>query len=123
MKIALLSAALLGSQLVTPVSDSVPELNVAATCKATTADDKAMGLAEPQSYEKCMQDETAAQKQLATVWNANPGTLRDRCEGEATAAGSASYVDLLVCMQMADWAKPQSSAPVLRGASKNRNAR
>lgn len=115
MKIALLSMALLGGQPVTPVSDRVPQLNVEALCKATTADDKATGLALPQSYEDCMRDERTAQQQLVVVWNANPGPLRDRCEGEAVAGGSESYVDLLVCLQMADWAKQ------LRGASKNRN--
>ena len=46
----------LGTQLVTPVSDRVPKLNVEATCKATVSDNKAMGLALPQTYEKCMSD-------------------------------------------------------------------
>lgn len=119
MKIALLSIAMLGSQLVTPVSDRVPNLNVEATCKASVAADKAMGLVLAQSYDDCMRDENAAQQQLATVWLANSSELRTRCEGEATAAGSASYVDLLTCLQMADPAK--SPAPALRGASKNRN--
>ncbi len=36
MKIALLSMALLGGQLATPVSDRVPALNVEALCKATS---------------------------------------------------------------------------------------
>ena len=58
MKIALLSMALFGVQMVTPVSDHVPQLNVKALCKATSADDKAMGLAAAQSYDECMRDET-----------------------------------------------------------------
>ncbi|WMT72450.1 hypothetical protein [Bradyrhizobium sp. Ash2021] len=121
MKIALLSMAMLGSQLVTPVSDRVPKLNVEATCKASVATDKAMGLDLAQSYEDCMRDENAAQQQLAAVWLANSNELRNQCEGEATAAGSDSYVDLLTCLQMADPAKSPAPAPALRGASKNRN--
>src|SRR5262245_60430595 len=98
MKIALLSLALVGSPLTIPVSDQVPRLNVEATCKATVADDKASGLALPQSYEDCMRDENAASQQLGTVWPASPGALRNQCLTEATAGGSDSYVDLLTCI-------------------------
>ena len=63
MKLAALSAALLGSQLIVmPVSDRVPELKVEASCRATTATDKTMGLALSQSFDDCMRDELAAQK-------------------------------------------------------------
>ena len=119
MKIMLLSIAMIGSQLATPVSDSVPKLDVEATCKATVADDKAMGLALPQSYEGCMRDEGEAQKQLAPVWSSSPSDVRKTCAEEAIAGGADSYVDLLTCLQMAGWASPPASP--LRGASKNRN--
>lgn len=115
-------ASQLGNPLVTSVGDRVPTLNVEATCKASVATDKAMNLDNPQSYESCMRDETTAQQQLVAGWSSSPGSVRDRCEQEAVAGGSASYVDLLTCMQMAaDWAKASSPTPVLRGASKNRN--
>ncbi|MBB4372470.1 hypothetical protein GGD63_005278 [Bradyrhizobium sp. cir1] len=123
MTIAALSAALLGTQLfVMPVSDRVPELKVEATCKATTADDKAMGLALPQSFADCMRDESDAQQQLSTIWGDTPGPVRNSCEGEAIAGGSQSYVDLLTCIQMAGWAKSPSTATRLRGASRTRNS-
>ena len=100
----------------------MPQLNVEATCKATVATDKAMGLDLAQSFDDCMRDENAAQQQLSTIWLSNSAELRNRCEGEATAGGSDSYVDLLTCMQMAaDWVKSPSSSSKLRGASKNRN--
>jgi hypothetical protein len=121
MKFALLSIALIGNPLAIPVSDRIPKLDVEATCKATVATDKAMKLDLPQSFDDCMRDENAAQQQLTTVWLSHPAELRNRCEGEATAGGSDSYVDLLTCMQMADWAKSLSSGSKLRGASKNRN--
>ncbi|GLR88025.1 hypothetical protein [Bradyrhizobium iriomotense] len=124
MMIAAVSAALLGSQLlVVPVSDRVPELKVEAMCKATTADDKANGIALPQSFADCMRDETTAQQQLNTVWGAAPSSLRNSCEVEATSGGSQSYVDLLTCIQMAEWVKSPSTATRLRGAGKDRNSK
>src|SRR3954467_3909582 len=119
MKSVLLFFAMINSQTTIPVSERVPQLNVEATCKATVATDKAMGLDLAQSYDDCMRDENSALQQLHSVWLTNSDSLRTRCEGEATAGGSDSYVDLLTCMQMADWAK--SDAPKLKGASKNRN--
>ncbi|WP_234683927.1 hypothetical protein [Bradyrhizobium monzae] len=122
MKIAALSAAFLGSQLfVMPVSDRVPELKVEAQCQATTATDKAMGLAESQSFADCMRDETNAQQQLQTLWTATSSPVRDSCLGEATDEGSPSYVDLLTCIQMREVANAMETTPKLRGASKNRN--
>ena len=121
MKILFLAFAMMGGQTAIPVSERVPQLNVEATCKATVATDKAMGLDLPQSYDDCMRDENSALQQLHSVWLTNSDTVRNRCEGEATAGGSDSYVDLLTCLQMADWAKSTPAAPKLRGASKNRN--
>jgi len=123
MKIALLSAAMLASQLVTPVSDRVPRLNVEAACKATAAADKAMGLALPQSYDDCMRDENAAQGQLPPAWLAASDSVQKQCEGEAVAAGIESYVDLLTCIQMTVDARSLSPAAPLKGASKNRNSK
>ncbi|MDE5446440.1 hypothetical protein GWG65_34790 [Bradyrhizobium sp. CSA207] len=121
MKIALLSLAMMVGQPTISVSDRVPHFDVEALCKATVATDKAMGLALPESYDNCMRDENTALQQLKTVWLQNSDTLRNQCEGEATAGGSDSYVDLLTCIQMADWAKSAPDAPKLKGASKNRN--
>src|SRR4051812_11753912 len=102
MNSVLLFFAMIGSsQTPIPVSERVPQLNVEATCKATVATDKAMGLDLPQTYDDCMRDENAALQQLGSLWLTNSDSLRTRCEGEATAGGSDSYVDLLTCIQMA----------------------
>jgi hypothetical protein len=123
MKVVLLSLAMIGSPSTMPVSDRVPSLNVEATCKSTVAVDKSMQLALPQSYEDCMRDENAAQQQLGPVWSTTSEAVRNQCEGEATAGGSDSYVDLLTCIQMAGFAQSSSPATSLRGASKNRNSK
>jgi hypothetical protein len=123
MKAALLSFALLGSQPAVLISDRVPQFNVEAVCRAAVADDKANGIVLGQPFENCMRDETAAQQQLSTLWQANTGPVRDRCEREAAIGDTPSYVDLLTCMEMAGLTNSPSSPAPLRGASKNRNSK
>jgi hypothetical protein len=109
----------IGMQLLTPVSDQVPKLDVEATCKASVQADKSMSLDLPQSYETCMADENTAEKQLAPIWSSYSAPVQASCYDEAVAAGIASYVDLLICLQMND---PARTTPVtnLRGASRKR---
>jgi hypothetical protein len=104
-------------QLLTPVSDVVPKLSVEATCRGSVEADKAMGLDLPQSFDKCMSDETSAREQLGPIWSSYSPAVRAQCEGEATNVGEASYVDLLTCLQMND-----RSVTALRGASKKKRA-
>jgi hypothetical protein len=113
-------AVTLSGQLATPVSDQVPKLNVEATCKASVEADNAMGLVLAQSFDKCMSDENSARQQLGPIWSSHSAAIRAQCEGEATAAGNASYVDLLVCLQMTDGTSPNSSTS-LRGASRKKS--
>lgn len=124
MKLALLSIAVasqLGSPLVIPVGDRVPVIDVQRSCKETAATNKAMDLALGQSVAKCLRDEDAARVQLIGIWSTYSASIRDRCEREATITpGSASYVDLLTCMQMTN-PSTISPTPDLKGASKERN--
>ena len=83
-----------------PISDTVPKLNVEATCRDSAEADRAMGLVLAQSFAKCMSDESAARQQLEPVWTSFSPAARAQCGGEATAAGEASYVDLLTCLEM-----------------------
>jgi hypothetical protein len=123
MKAAFLALSLLG-QPPLPISDRAPILNVEVLCTNVSADDKASGLALAQDAGECMRDERAAQQQLSSTWLTVPAAARQSCEGEATAGGIESYVDLLTCLQMAGWDNSASPpAAPLRGASKNRNAK
>ncbi|WP_342728696.1 hypothetical protein AAFG07_19695 [Bradyrhizobium sp. B097] len=112
-------AGILGAQLLTPVSDRVPKLDVEATCKATVEADKAMGLALPQSFDKCMSDENSALQQLGPIWSSYSASIQAGCEGEAGAGGSPSYVDLLTCLQMNDTART-TPVTTLKGASRRK---
>ena len=50
------------------------------------------GLDVAQGFDKCMSDENSAQQQLVPIWSSYSAAIRAQCEGEATAAGSASYL-------------------------------
>jgi hypothetical protein len=118
MHSAILGIAL-STQLVIAVSDQVPKLRVEETCKGSVEADKAMGLALPQTYEKCMDDENQARQQLIPIWSKYSETIQTSCTSEATAAGNASYVDLISCLQMYDGTS-SASGTNLRGASRKR---
>jgi hypothetical protein len=124
MKLALLSIAVasqLSSPLLIAVGDRVPVIDVQRSCKATAATNKAMDLDLSQSVANCLRDEDTARLQLIGIWSTYSTSIRDRCEKEATITpGSASYVDLLTCIQMTDASK-LSPTTGLRGASKDRN--
>jgi hypothetical protein len=115
------STQLVSTQLLTPISDAIPKLNVEATCRGSVEADKAMGLALPQGFDKCMSDEHSARQQLDPIWSSYSPAVRVQCEGEATVAGEASYVDLLTCLQMND-GSVTTSASALKGASRKKRA-
>ncbi len=122
MKLLLVSLAL-GAPLAMPVSDSVPKWNVDMSCKGAVAADQASNLADAQTVQACMKDETDARDELTKTWMSFPAPLRTRCEGEAGADKLPSYVDLAVCLQIfSDPAnKPVINAASLKGAGKQRN--
>jgi hypothetical protein len=112
------SIALLGCCLLTPAfaSDQVPKFNVEPSCKSA-AD---VGIVDSQSVPACMRDEEAARKTLGPVWQSYSVAERTRCTDEASSGGISSYVELLVCLQMAREVKEldKAEAAKLKGASK-----
>ena len=114
-------AIAVSTQLLTPISDTIPKLNVEATCRGSVEADKAMGLDLPQSFDKCMSDENSARQQLGPIWSSYSSAVRAQCEGEATDVSEASYVDLLTCLQMTD-GSVTTSATSLTGATRKKKA-
>lgn len=104
MRTALLVSMISSMLLVMSISaadavDAVPNLDVNRSCKAETAD-------EPDSTKKrCLTDETAARDKLAQQWIQFSVSDRRECTQTATLGGSASYVELLTCLEMAAFAK------------------
>ena len=125
MKLFLLPI-LVGLPLATPVADTVPKLAVESSCKAAMSADAALGADRDQTFQSCMNDENQAHDELVKTWTSFPAPLRTRCEAEASAGGLPSYVDFLVCMQVANDNSSSSSMPAatppkvttLKGASK-----
>jgi hypothetical protein len=89
----------LGAQLLIPVSDQVPKFNVEPSCKGAAAASTQM--VDAQSVATCMADENEARRQLEPLWQSFPVATRNRCIAEASGQGLASYVELLVCLQIA----------------------
>jgi hypothetical protein len=118
MKTALISI-IAATQLTIPVADHVPTFNVASSCRAAAEINRATGLADAQSYDNCMRDEDSARQELVPIWMSFKAADRDRCESEASSAEVYSYVELLVCLQLARDAAAMNVTP-LRGASKTK---
>src|SRR3984893_397588 len=114
-------AIAVSTQLLTPISDTIPKLNVEATCRGSVEADKALGLDLPQSFAKCMSDENSARQQLGPICSSYSSAVRAQCEVEATDVSEASYVDLLTCLQMTD-GSVTTSASSLTGATRKKQA-
>jgi len=88
-----LFAALLGSQFIVGVADSVPTLNVTPSCRAAAVN-------TPNSFDSCMRDEQSARSSLEAQWSEFRVTDKASCTQE-TRSFNASYVELLTCLQTA----------------------
>ena len=85
-----------------PISDVVPKFDITKECRfeggSTTV------------FDRCSHDEAEALQQLQAEWSQFAGLDRSSCFAEATVAGFTSYVELLICLEMArDVAKQENS--------------
>jgi hypothetical protein len=92
----------LGSQLVVAVADKVPTFDIARSCKLDNA--AAAGVALDQPVKACVGDERRALQQLQQQWSKFPAPNRASCASEENVGGTPSYVSLLICLQMTNWA-------------------
>lgn len=99
-----ISMIVLGTQLaIVPVADGVPRYDIARQCGLDTA--AVAGLAVGLPDKSCVRDEQRARQQLHKQWSRFPASRRASCSAESSSAGTSSYVDLLTCLQMAQWAR------------------
>jgi hypothetical protein len=93
----------LGAQLVLPVVDSVPTLNVDPVCTGiaqqggVTFHDSAIA----QEKKDCLDSEHAIREELVKQWSSFNATDKTACTNEATMGGESSYTELLTCLEMA----------------------
>jgi len=102
---------LAGTSMLTPVSENVPNLNVAPSCRGASE----IRIADSQSYDSCMKEESSAREELLRSWQTFAAADRASCSSDASIAGLASYVDLLVCLQIASKYDPEKRTK-LKGA-------
>ena len=88
-------------------SDEVPNLHVEQLCHGI-ASQQADPMAENYpavSFERCMQAEREDRDQLQKQWAGYTSDEKRHCIAEASAGGSASYTELLTCLEMAQTVK------------------
>ncbi len=96
-------AFVLGMNLLLPVADSVPTLNVEQVCQGiaqqggVTFHDSAVG----QEKQNCVDSEKAMREQLVKEWPTFAASDRVACTNESRMGGESSYTELLTCLEMA----------------------
>lgn len=76
--------------------EDVPTLNVAATCRDIPAEATAV----KRDATACLQSENEARGTLVKDWAGYPAADRSLCTQTATMGGTASYVELLTCLEL-----------------------
>jgi hypothetical protein len=93
----------LGAQLMTPVADSVPVLNVQQVCEGiaqqggVTFHDSAVG----QEKKDCLESEQAIRDEIVKQWSSFAAADKVACTNESKMGGESSYTELLTCLEMA----------------------
>jgi hypothetical protein len=93
----------LGVQLMIPVVDSVPTLNVEQVCTGiaqqggVTFHDSAIA----QEKKDCLDSEQGIRDELVKQWPSFNGSDKVHCTNESRMGGESSYTELLTCLEMA----------------------
>jgi hypothetical protein len=97
------TALALGAQLMMPVVDSVPQLNVEQVCEGiaqqggVTFHDPAIA----QEKKNCLQSEQSTRDELVKQWSTFSPSDKISCVNESRMGGESSYTELLTCLEMA----------------------
>ena len=74
----------------------VPRLHVAGACRAAAGADPILKY----DSDRCLKSENEARDQLKAQWTNFPATDRSFCTQTATMGGTASYVELITCLEL-----------------------
>jgi len=102
----LFPAMMVGGHLLIAVVDKVPDLNFEPLCREGAGEIRAA----TDDRQVCMDDEKAARDALAKKWSEFESVDRARCIRLSTNDHSASYVEVLTCLEMALAAKQMRQA-------------
>ena len=98
-----ISTIVVSTQLVIAVADRVPAFDIARSCKLDVA--ATAGLSVDQSIKSCVADEKQARQQLGSQWSKFPAPSKAQCIPQEAIGGTPSYVSLLTCLQLGQWAR------------------
>lgn len=93
----LFPAVLAGGHLLIAVVDKVPQLNYEPICRELESGK--VGIKD--SFEICVKDEAIAREKLAREWDGFSAADRAGCVRGATMDRTASYVEVLTCLELA----------------------
>jgi len=98
-----ISMIVMSSQLVVAVADRVPAFDINRSCRLDLA--ATAGLSVDQTAKSCVSDEKKARQQLATQWSKFSVSSKAECVPQESIGGTPSYVSLLTCLQLGQWAR------------------
>lgn len=97
------AALVLGVQIVMPIVDSVPNLNVDQVCDGI-AKQGGVTFRDPaiaQEKKNCIDSEQVIRAEIAKQWSTFSPADRTSCVNESRMGGESSYTELLTCLEMA----------------------
>ena len=97
------SAFMLGTHLLFPAADRVPDLNVDQVCQgiARQGGSSFHDPAIAKQKQTCISSEQEVRKQLVKRWSSFHAADRSACTSESEMGGDSSYTELLTCLEMA----------------------
>jgi hypothetical protein len=107
----LFPAMMVGGHLLIAVVDKVPDLNFDPICREGAAEIK--GAKDDSAV--CMTDEKAARDDLAKKWSEFAAADRARCIRLATNNHTASYVEVLTCLELDQEARKLRQGAMMPG--------
>lgn len=88
-------------------ADPVPRIDAAGACREAAHSD--LGVVD--DADQCIKSEQEAHNQLTREWGQYSPADRTLCTRTATMGGTASYVELITCLEMQRDARQMDSAP------------
>jgi hypothetical protein len=84
-------------------SDTVPNFDIARECRSESGSNA--------DYDRCSDDESTALRELQEKWSQFSMSDKRTCIVSTTIGGFVSYVELLVCLQLARDVHDESDGP------------
>jgi hypothetical protein len=94
--VKVLASIILLAGLSTAQAADVPKLDVERMCRESANADPTIDY----SAKRCIDSEYQARDELAKKWQNFSASERQECTGVATMGGTASYVELITCLEM-----------------------